>query len=215
VSEMTNCNCHNLPYPDCPNVAGHSTPQPPAPLPQRWPTDVTSPGPTQQPGSQPPAPEPAKPILSNNDYYKALRGHGKLVAGNTSAEQPVSAAPPSAEYFWYRTDVDEYPWGRFANHDAIFRFAEAYSASLRHEIAALLKPLKDACDRDWKDETSEQIVAIAANAIYWRHIECCDGVPKSPQLENKGVSALEAEIAALKEENEKLRSEATNRAHLA
>jgi len=35
-------------------------------------------------------------------------------------------------------------------------------------LQTLLKPLKDACDRDWKDETPEQIVAIAANAIYWR-----------------------------------------------
>jgi len=35
-------------------------------------------------------------------------------------------------------------------------------------LELLLQPLKDACDRDWEDETPEQVVAIAANAIYWR-----------------------------------------------
>ena len=31
-----------------------------------------------------------------------------------------------------------------------------------------LQPLKDACNREWKDETPQEIVSIAANAIYWR-----------------------------------------------
>jgi len=35
----------------------------------------------------------------------------------------------------------------------------------------LLQPLKDSCDRDWKDESPAQIIAIAANAIYWRDKE--------------------------------------------
>ncbi len=30
------------------------------------------------------------------------------------------------------------------------------------------QPLKDALDRDWKDETPQQIIVIAANGIYWR-----------------------------------------------
>lgn len=38
-------------------------------------------------------------------------------------------------------------------------------------LTTLLQPLKDACDRDWKDETPEQVVTIAANAIYWRDRE--------------------------------------------
>jgi hypothetical protein len=35
----------------------------------------------------------------------------------------------------------------------------------------MLQPLKDACDRDWKDESPDQIITIAANAIYWRDRE--------------------------------------------
>lgn len=31
-----------------------------------------------------------------------------------------------------------------------------------------LKVLKDACERDWTDETPIQIASIAANAIHWR-----------------------------------------------
>ena len=39
----------------------------------------------------------------------------------------------------------------------------------REEVEArCLKVLKDACERDWKDETPIQIASIAANAIYWR-----------------------------------------------
>ncbi len=37
-------------------------------------------------------------------------------------------------------------------------------------VESLLQPLKEACDRDWEDETPIQIVAIAANAIHWRGI---------------------------------------------
>ena len=37
------------------------------------------------------------------------------------------------------------------------------------DLQVLLQPLKDACDREWKDENPSQIVTIAANAIYWRH----------------------------------------------
>jgi hypothetical protein len=32
----------------------------------------------------------------------------------------------------------------------------------------LVAPLKVQCDRDWSDETPEQVVSIACNAIYWR-----------------------------------------------
>jgi hypothetical protein len=35
----------------------------------------------------------------------------------------------------------------------------------------LLQLLKDACDRDWKDETPEVIIRIACNALYWRDRE--------------------------------------------
>jgi len=38
----------------------------------------------------------------------------------------------------------------------------------RAAMITLVAPLKAACDRDWKDETPEQVVSIAANAIYWR-----------------------------------------------
>ena len=41
-------------------------------------------------------------------------------------------------------------------------------------LAALVEPLKKACDRAWEDETPEQIVAIAANAIYWREQEIAE-----------------------------------------
>jgi hypothetical protein len=45
----------------------------------------------------------------------------------------------------------------------------------------LAQLLKDACDRDWKDETPEQIVKIAANGLYWR---------------DKEIAQLKAELAA-------------------
>jgi hypothetical protein len=45
------------------------------------------------------------------------------------------------------------------------------SAAAPREGHGLLEPLKAACDRSWSDETPEQIVAIAANALYWRDQE--------------------------------------------
>jgi len=39
----------------------------------------------------------------------------------------------------------------------------------KREFATLLKLMKKSCDRDWKDETPEQIVTIFANADYWRN----------------------------------------------
>lgn len=35
---------------------------------------------------------------------------------------------------------------------------------------ALVAPLKEELDRDWEDETPEQIITIARNGIYWRTI---------------------------------------------
>lgn len=40
----------------------------------------------------------------------------------------------------------------------------------RAYMEELVKPLKEACDRNWKDENPAQIVAIAANTIHWRRI---------------------------------------------
>lgn len=34
----------------------------------------------------------------------------------------------------------------------------------------LVEPLKEVLDRDWEDETPEQIITIARNGIYWRTI---------------------------------------------
>lgn len=47
-------------------------------------------------------------------------------------------------------------------------FGPVTSSPSGQDAAGLLQPLKDACDRDWDDETPEQIVAVAANAIHWR-----------------------------------------------
>ncbi len=41
----------------------------------------------------------------------------------------------------------------------------------RRAVEQLIQPLKRECDREWKEETPEQVVAIAANAIYWRDEE--------------------------------------------
>ncbi len=45
------------------------------------------------------------------------------------------------------------------------------TSSEQRELRELLLPLRNACDRDWKDETPAQTVEIAANAIYWRDRE--------------------------------------------
>lgn len=77
-------------------------------------------------------------------------------------------APPSADIaFGHEPDC------RAALRNAAL---EAYARSLEQTPSAAappldLQPLKDACDRDWLDETPQQIVAIAANAIFWRQRE--------------------------------------------
>lgn len=38
----------------------------------------------------------------------------------------------------------------------------------KREIAELIAPLKAAIDRDWKDETPEQVITIVCNALLWR-----------------------------------------------
>ena len=56
-----------------------------------------------------------------------------------------------------------------------------------------LSPLKAACDRSWADETPQQIVSIAANAIYWRDQEIA-----KLKAERSSPSGL-AELTAIKD----------------
>lgn len=46
--------------------------------------------------------------------------------------------------------------------------AEVVDAFRNHYEERLVTPLKKQCDRHWTDETPEQVVMIACNAIYWR-----------------------------------------------
>jgi hypothetical protein len=46
--------------------------------------------------------------------------------------------------------------------------AEMLKSATSSRVAGITAILKKACDRDWKDETPEQVAQIAANAIYWR-----------------------------------------------
>lgn len=68
---------------------------------------------------------------------------------------------------------------------------------LQRERDELLKVLKDACDRDWKDETPLQVVTIAANAIHWRGQRAEKAEVELATL-RKQVQELELECAALR-----------------
>ena len=37
------------------------------------------------------------------------------------------------------------------------------------DLEACIQIIKDACDRDWKDETPAQIATIVSNAMFWRN----------------------------------------------
>lgn len=62
-----------------------------------------------------------------------------------------------------------------------------------------LQPLKDVLDRDWKDETPDQVITIAANGIYWRTRDVINKVvaicQKYPGMD--GIDSLVEEIEAL------------------
>ena len=79
----------------------------------------------------------------------------KLVSENLQPAPSGSAREWREKHGTHGIDI-----GQWTDDDA-----EAYAAA---RIAELMRPLKEACDREWKDETPEQIVTITANAIYWR-----------------------------------------------
>ena len=87
-------------------------------------------------------------------------------------------------------------------------------ATLRQSLAALtpldLQPLKDACDRNWTDETPEQVVTIAANAIYWRQREIEDLRERVATL-TREKETLQAEIDRLADVELGLRQEIAHR----
>jgi hypothetical protein len=65
---------------------------------------------------------------------------------------------------------------------------------------AILEPLKQALDRAWKDETPEQIIAIACNGLYWRSrpqrqcLRC--GSPSESSIHQTKSNNIEIRMAA-------------------
>ncbi|MDA4129237.1 MAG: hypothetical protein OK457_00550 [Thaumarchaeota archaeon] len=72
------------------------------------------------------------------------------------------------------------------------KMLEIIEPMIAEHDAQLVAPLKKQCDRDWKDETPEQIVAIACNAIYWRTEAARDDERQKAELLVAGARLEEA-----------------------
>ena len=88
---------------------------------------------------------------------------------------PPPAAGAQGAREWTEQNADDHGADalvtNIAPHQAAWtreKHLAALATYAAHVAGPLVQLLKDACDRDWKDETPAQVVAIAANAIYWR-----------------------------------------------
>ncbi len=96
---------------------------------------------------------------------------------------------------------------QFTNtHDSVVSLVAERLAAFAKAESLDLQPLKDACDRDWKDETPQQIIVIAANAIHWRNRQVeITAQPAKPQTPVElGLNQIEAATALSAHPSEQL-----------